>query len=136
MGSWMCALLLVGLSTQPLVSVQQDQLSGDYRVLRDGKPDPEVPLIRIRPDAAGAGWQMGSGTDSIALAPVAQDDMREMFGTAVDAGMQCGASSGHVVCRVDPGTALDPGDFVSSTGWFDVVPNVGPYELDRVGAAP
>lgn len=130
-------LLWLSMSTTPaLPLVPADQLSGDYRVMRDGAPDPQVPMVRIRRSEDGLGWQVWSGNDSVVLVPMGAEELRETFGEATDAGLQCGASDGHVICRVDPGTTLQEGGFVSTTGWFDVVPNVGPYELERIDPAP
>ena len=125
------ALILVALLSLTGAVHAQDFLSGRYLPKDATARDRAAPKLRVTAD--GNGWTALFDGAPMRLERVSVATLADMFpDVAIDAHLQCAASTKLLLCHVDRGTRFEREGFSATTGYFLVVIGSAAFELVRL----
>lgn len=125
------ALIAVALLSLAGAVQAQDFLSGRYLPKDATGIDRAVPELRVTAD--GDGWTALFDGAPMRLERVSVATLADMFpDAAIDASLQCAASTKLLLCHVDRGTRFEREGFTATTGYFLVIIGSGAFELVRL----
>ena len=124
------ALIAVALLSLAGAAQAQDFLSGRY-LPKDAAGSDRAPELRVTAD--GDGWTALFDGAPMRLERVSVAALADMFpDVAIDARLQCAASTKLLLCHVDRGTRFEREGFTATTGYFLVIIGSGAFELVRL----